>query len=100
MSDLTDDRLAAIRARVEAASEGPWTVIAHDHARSRHETTERMWVWGPRHSVAQVGLADVDDEADPIRADAEFVAHARDDVPDLLDEIDRLRAVVSEAGNG
>jgi hypothetical protein len=64
--------LAAIKARVEAASVGPWT--AHPDG----------LVWAPR-------LGDpVSASTEP--ADAEFIAAARQDVPALIAEVERLRA--------
>ena len=62
MTDQTE-RLAQIRARVQAATPGPWTT------KTLHTTL----------------------------ADADFIAHSRQDIPDLLAELSRLRAVIEEA---
>lgn len=82
---LTDEQLAAIRERADKATPGPWT--------SEHES----WA-GPNavlsttfngHAVAVCG-----EEAQPYPAsvDAAFIAAARQDVPALLTEIERLKA--------
>lgn len=86
---MTDDKLAAIEQRVQAATPGPW------HAPGLGEV----------HTDHDAGVfirRDEDGEGDPIVADfcsypnwegnAEFIAHAREDVPALLAEVRRLRA--------
>ena len=69
--------LEQVRARVAAASEGPW---------QRHGSD--VWVEGSSVPLftGRDGSADVRRQAD---ADAEFVAHARQDVVDLLALLDR-----------
>ena len=87
---MTDDELAAIKARAEAATPGPWardmghisTVcslgpdgrvlakFAHFHRNGSWESTVQ------------------DDE------NAAFIAHAREDIPALLAEAERLREIV------
>ena len=65
-----EDRLTEIRARADAATPGPWTVT-DDGALSS-------------------GVP----PSSPV-ANGEFIAHARDDVPWLLGEIERLKAEVA-----
>ena len=75
--------LTAIRARIEAATEGPWKaefsggmgncVIPHD-ARS---TREAVCVTRPYRALF----------------DAEFIAHARTDLPALLDTVEAVLAL-------
>ena len=60
---LTDEEIAEIRGRAEAATEGPWDVA-----------------WGTYLITIS-------------REDAEFCIHARTDIPRLLDEVERLRAL-------
>lgn len=82
---MSDDRLAEIEAREAAATPGPWHRLdfAHD--------ANDVWI-GPsfRNVIAQV----VPDDAS---ADAAFIAHAREDVPWLLAEVRRLRAIEAAA---
>lgn len=78
MTDATELDLDAIRARLDAATEGPWRV----------DEIARVWAdrdpagWDAFHIAAchdAVGRAGHDDEAN-----AEFIAHARTDVERLL----------------
>lgn len=95
MTDATELDEAAIRARVEAATPGPW----------RHTDSEAVY------DVHQDGLVVVGSEGDPVALvadewyeadegeptpfhDAEFIAHARTDVGLLLTALDKARAQV------
>lgn len=70
---LTDDQLAAIAARAEAATPGLYRAIGM--------AVYTSYTW-PMTRVTDVFLT---------RYDAEFFAHARQDVPALLVEVDALR---------
>jgi hypothetical protein len=77
--------VAAIRARAEAATEGPWRVVGRYVA-----------------LIGPVGVAQGQPAIDALtETDAEFIAAARTDVPALCDEVERLReqrnALVNEA---
>ncbi len=89
---LSDEELHAIEDRCAAASPGPWTsyVEGRDH-------------WGGDDFIR---VSEADDEPDmyvsraeagTVRpaspADLDFIASARQDVPSLVAEIRRLRAV-------
>lgn len=63
---LTDDELAEMQARCDAATPGPW------------ESFHRMIV----------------NESHCHKSDGEFIAHARTDIPRLLGDNKRLRAEV------
>lgn len=78
----TADRLAEIRARAERATEGPWVQLPP---------------WETVPATTPSIISPNGDIADRIEAeaDAEFIAHAREDVPYLLDEVERLRADLS-----
>ena len=90
---LSNERLAAIRERVERATPGPWGVV---------ERSDRLayLVRGPKEVNARLvcdvsrGVADRTAAGDTRQADAAFVAAARQDVPDLLAEVERLREEV------
>jgi hypothetical protein len=73
---LDNTRLAEIAARVEAASKGPWKVC-EDYS----DVLD-----GDGHQI----ISHFHD------ADGQFTAHARQDVPALLAEVERLKARVAE----
>ncbi|WP_433233870.1 hypothetical protein [Actinomadura nitritigenes] len=77
---MSDEQLAAIRARVEAATAGPWTV------RDLYVIAS-----GDMHIGDFEWLADTNAEWAEFKANAVFAAAARQDVPDLLAEVERLR---------
>ncbi|GLZ36243.1 hypothetical protein Lesp02_84300 [Lentzea sp. NBRC 105346] len=89
-----DERLAAIRARLAAATAGPWRVAPPDYGWTGpdgrpHEFVHVLDVDGRPSPVALTGPKHVDEQS---RHDAEFIAAARADLPWLLAELDRLRA--------
>lgn len=89
---LSDEELAAIRTRVKAASPGPWEAqeaFGGTFGRVRNDfgsllgKTPRIFDGGGNPTIRRV-------------EDAEFMAHARTDVPKLLDEIAALKAELAE----
>lgn len=80
MSD--EQRLAKIRARVEAATPGPW----------KSECEGDLVTAGP----LSLTLADFTWRRKPNPADALFVAHCREDVPYLLALVADLQRVVAD----
>lgn len=116
---LTDAELAEIEARADKATFGPWEHLErrsnwntlgferlagghiHDDLALDHQIVT-SWIHGQAHDkVAIVGVA-----VSPYREhmhfihvrpeDAEFIAAARTDLPRLLNEVRRLRALVGE----
>ena len=83
---LTDAYLDAIEQRAHAATEGPWEATAQDHAAWDVPILDRTG-----HYL--VICPDCGVRGGYERADAEFIAHARSDVPALLAEVRRLRAM-------
>lgn len=93
---LTQKELAAIRERAERATEGPWSVYygrAFSHERFDSDGDKRLPT-----GIGQVFIShdhwdgnyfDASDE------DIEFIAHAREDIPKLLAEIERLQRLVT-----
>lgn len=83
---MSEQQLAEIRARVAGATAGPWMADGAEIYRAP---------WGYVVIDQWVGeMLRIEDEA-ASNADAQFVAHARTDVPSLLAEIDRLRTQVA-----
>ena len=85
---MTDEELAAIRARVDAASLGPWRVFQKWRLEVEDANGEQ---------VADIGYIGYDDGPDDetrrfMEADSAFIAASRQDIPALLAEVERLRA--------
>ena len=82
---LSAAELEAMRARCEAASDGPWT------GRTRfvgHGYVARYRI-GAGDGHIRVGAIDR-----ALSADTEFIVHARTDLPRLLDELERCRKLL------
>jgi len=95
---LTDERRAEIRARCDVATAGPWAIRHDDVIASTaelpiaHFDCER-----PQTYVARVcwngHLGRNARPTDEDKANEAFISNARQDIPDLLAEVDRLRAM-------
>lgn len=78
---LTADELREIKRRCAAARPGPW--ISFVEGRDHESGSDFI----------RVGMDDDDDDIEPIGAtveDQDFIAHARQDVPKLIEEIEHL----------
>lgn len=84
---MNDERLAEIRAREQAATPGPWLIEPQDGSVWEAYSPQRQIA----HCQSKPGVGMMHKWAE-IRANAEFIADARGDIPALLDEIVRLRA--------
>lgn len=108
---LSTEREQEIRERAAAATPGPWGL--YDDGTGRYDIAADLEDTGHgfrcRRQIVQTLDEPIDndpahrdwtgeDDDDQILADAEFIAHAREDVPALLAEIDRLRARIAEQG--
>lgn len=81
---MDEKRLAEIRARCEAATAGPWVV------ETSYSDENVQAIRGGR-DMREV-VVDTDDcSFPPMRADAAFIAHARQDIPDLLAEVAAIK---------
>lgn len=92
--------LNAIRARAAAATKGPWYLDAGV------DNTGTVFVGnradGREYGLWEIVLASGDplgdltpEAAKRELANCEFIAHARQDIPDLCDEVERLRSIVA-----
>jgi hypothetical protein len=94
---LSEQQLAEIRARAEAATEGPWARADFGHAGEQEPSSTVVHTgtfdWNdlnsPDGTSAVAWMAAWDSQADD---NAAFIAAARSDVPALLAEVNRLRA--------
>jgi hypothetical protein len=84
---MTNGELQEIKARVDAATPGPWAVEV-ESIRPRVEGERITDAHG--HTVCRFEVND------PPDANATFVFMARVDVPALLDEVKRLREALSQ----
>lgn len=80
---LTQDDLNMIKERAKKATPGPW--YADDE---RWPGNANLQYWFDTHYDG-VGAA-------ATKADAEFIAHAREDIPRLVAEVERLRLAIRE----
>jgi hypothetical protein len=88
MSDpLTAEELIEIRGRADEATQGPWSV-RHNYHYDDGDWRDSDIRCHPTGAVFG-GIPQVLAYADLDEADAEFIAHARADVPRLLDENER-----------
>lgn len=79
---MSEDELKAIEARATAATPGLWECFqATDHESG-------PWYFGPKRGEQW-------SEAKTNRADAQFIAHAREDIPALVAEVRTLRRLLS-----
>lgn len=86
---LTSDYLMEVQKRVEAATPGPWTSFIEGRDHLGGDSIIRM---------------SMDDSIDDLYlngasiADQDFIAHAREDIPLLLGEIERLKKLLISNG--
>lgn len=95
---LSDDELAAIEARANAATEGPWQAGNQGFP----DAVEEVAFWERTSTVEGHPVCErwtlCEMNGDPVDTrgrvcyDAEFIAHARTDIPALVAEVQRLRA--------
>lgn len=86
---VTEEELLEIRARCDAATSGPW--VAHIEGRD-HTSGSDFIMRGSgesRHDDLELSGATT--------ADFDFIAHARQDVPRLVSEVHRLRALLTKS---
>lgn len=83
----SEERIEAIQGRVDAATSGPWEA---------HHISERVSCVAGKTKLADVFSEAFKDTAGK-EANAEFVAHAREDIPFLLDQRRDLKKELAEA---
>lgn len=89
VQSLTEGRIQEIRNRCDAATPGPWRSFWE----GRHHTSgDSVIIRGEQEEREDLYISPC------TMADQDFIAHARQDVPALLDEVLRLRGLLKEAG--
>jgi len=76
---ISDNELLAIRERVEKATEGPWKAFVE----GRDMECGSSFIQTQGEDIELIGATE---------ADFDFIAHARQDILNLLDEIEKLRS--------
>ena len=84
---MTEQELKAIEARANAATPGPWV---HE---TRYGAIGAVEAGNEALAQVQQRVARDNNRRD---TDAAFIAHARTDIPSLVDEVRRLRGLVEE----
>lgn len=77
---LNATRLAQIKERAEKATPGYWFADSHEW-----DGNKNLRYWTNSSALMGDGLC-----ASVTKADAEFIAHAREDIPQLVAEVERL----------
>lgn len=80
---MTDEELEEIRLRCEAATPGPWKSFVEGRDHTSGSNFIMVGERGNRGDDIELAGATI--------ADQDFIAHARQDIPRLLDEIARLK---------
>lgn len=93
---ITQERLEAIRQRAEKATAGPWT-CTDSSVESKY--AKSYWWGGEDNEVCSLSDGGEYIENLNAEADAKFIAHARQDIPDLLAEVERLRNEINFIAN-
>lgn len=99
MAEMTPERIAEIRQRAQQATKGPWEVApcsSDDEVRNVVSEYKRVEGGAQANWIAELDASldfdsDIEGELERLQADAEFIAHARQDIPDLLDALARAQ---------
>lgn len=89
------DRIAEIRSRADAATAGPW----HGPHDPDIDLCARFGDYGWTAGSPDGNGPEYDVDSEQGKADAEFIAHAREDVPFLLDQLEQARTEAADARN-
>ena len=87
MSDSKKPKLSDIRAREQAATEGPW-YVGRDSLDCETPWPSRIIARGGGKHIAHLAKAGTSEK------DAVFLAHSRTDIPYLLDLVERMGKVI------
>ena len=80
---VSEDEIAEIKGRCAAATPGPWA----SYVEGREQMSGSDFVRTAGEDIYLTGAT---------MADQDFIAHARQDIPKLVAEIERLRKLLSE----
>lgn len=91
-------RIKEIRARCDSATPGPWEEEKYYHGEPYEQYIKSAAVIANKGESAYTITRN--DWSNPVEADLDFIAHAREDIPYLLREIDRLRQWINDLQSG
>lgn len=91
---MDDKYLAEIKAREQSATPGPWSVDTNEPF-----SRQINGVFADEQEK-YVFYHDPDGEDTVSRKDADFIGHARTDIPALIAEVERLNGMVTRAQEG
>jgi hypothetical protein len=86
---LGDEELAAMKARVEAATAGPWCSCVE----GRDQDGGDSFIMTGGEDI-YIRSGSYRGGSEQLRADQDFIANARQDVPRLIAEVERLRKLI------
>ena len=86
---MTQGQLDAIQARVDTATRGPWAVDSDDPAYIIYPEK------GGWDGLVIAHVAEQDGALFPVEHNGSLIAHAPQDLADLLAEVERLRALIT-----
>jgi hypothetical protein len=87
--EIAPEELAAMKARIAATTPGPWTSFfeGRDHSSGDsfiHTATQDIYISAEDYAGGGGHFC----------ADQDFIAHAREDMPRLIAEVERLRELL------
>lgn len=88
---MTEEQLHAIQQRAEQATDGPWEAWVPDSELEDPaiNAQDGNWIAGTAYDGQSLS------RAHNVEADTIFIAHARQDIPDLLKEVRRLQTLLA-----
>ena len=92
---MTPKRLTEIKARCDAATKGPWQYCGHGRGGCQCGSVFGVDGNVGVHHAPSLEMFDGVPQVPGIMADQLFIAAARQDVPDLIAEVERLQAEVT-----
>jgi len=79
--NLSDSEIAEIKYRCSKATEGPWK----SYIEGREEMSGSDFIMTKGEDIYLTGAS---------KDDQDFIAHAREDIPRLINEIERLKSLL------
>ena len=86
---MNEKQIAEIEARANVATPGPWEVDLDPRISGADQVVQS-------ETELTICFMAVDESLESDSADTFFIAHAREDIPALINEVRRLRAVLAE----